>query len=302
MDRTKKTMEPGYSELLDGYQRWLLVDAQISTATWKTYRHTINAFVHRLQDERLPLSAKSVLVTDRASLEQKFSDFAKTVSPESARSAAAKLDRFFSYLLKSQLVSAKPEFERWTSTPRGVPDRLSNEIVKRIFEHLPSNEISWVEARDRAILQLYYHAERKPTELFVLKVGDFDGRRLRLSNALDRSRKFRELDASVSDALIRYLELVPFDLSPEDLLFRHHWGRRAIDAKGHWRYLYIRAEQLGLRYSPKLLRASGIHARLMTSFGPGARKSPQGWMNDWEQTIDFDELLAAFKSTHPRWQ
>lgn len=303
MDRqTKKTFDTAYLAIWASYEEYLVKERGNSSATIKTKKAAVNAYMQRVQEGDLPLRAATVTGLPPEVFAHHISEYSKGSQPTSVAKTLSVLDEFFAFLERRGTVAVNPIFRpadlivTWH-----VPDALSDDEVKAIFDLLPAHDIAWVEARDRAILHLYYDAELDPSQLFSLTASAFDGRRLRVRGGRDRSIATLKLPRVASEALSNYLLLCPGSFLPDDPLFRHHRYHRGVNQKGHARFFQKKAEHLQLRYTARLLRMAGVKRRMAEHPKQGRTRTPPKWQRVAGEDWDFEALILAFRQTHPRW-
>ncbi|SFV31821.1 Phage integrase, N-terminal SAM-like domain [Devosia crocina] len=303
MDRqTKKTFDTAYSAIWASYEEYLVKERGNSSATIKTKKALVNAYTHRVQEGDLPLRAATITGLTPQVSSHHIGEYSKGVQPTSVAQAISVLDEFFTFLERQGTVAVNPIFRpadlivTWHA-----PGALSDDEVEAIFHLLPVHDIAWVEARDRAILHLYYDAELDPSQLFSLTASAFDGERLRVRGGRDRSLATLKLPRVAAEALSNYLLLWPGSFLPDDPLFRHHRYHRGVNQKGHARFLQMKAEHLQLRYTARLLRMAGVKRRMAERPKQGRTRTPPKWQRGADKDWDFEALILAFRQTHPRW-
>ncbi|WEJ56769.1 hypothetical protein [Devosia sp. FJ2-5-3] len=301
MKRVKKTFEPAYDQLMLEYGKHYVVNRSISLTTWKTDQQFLNSFFYRVQKGRLPLLAATVLETDPKLIEASFAEYADTVSRGAASSLAGLVERFYAYLLERGLVLRVPSLAVYRTGAHTPPKALTDEEVVRVFEVLPRHPVEWIEARNRAILHLYYDAELFPVQVFSLTRGDYDGCRVRITDARTRSKKERAMPEAVIGALERYLALLPVTLDREDRLFRHNDPKLALRKAAFSEEMRARSLAAGVQFGAVLLRMAGARNHVMSHRRRSANKTPAAWQTAWKDPFDFAELARAFEETHPRW-
>jgi integrase/recombinase XerC len=189
----------------------------------------------------------------------------------------------------------------------GVPKPLTVEKASAVVDPGHAAELDWVIARDAAVLLLLYGAGLRISEALSLKLCEapVKGRdSLRVLGKGSKERLVPVLDV-IQEAVERYLELVPYKLTPEGPLF--------VGAKGgplSPRIIQLTVKRLrqtlglpdtatphALRHSfaTHLLSAGADLRQIQELLGHASLSTTQIYTE-----VDRERLLAVYDAAHPR--
>lgn len=191
--------------------------------------------------------------------------------------------------------------------PHSVPKPLTVEKAASVVAAAPGAELDWVLARDTAVLLLLYGSGLRIAEALSLRrkdapTGDRDV--LRVTGKGNKERLVPVL-AIVREAVDRYLRLCPYELDPDEPLFRGAKGgplsprliqlamERLRDGLG----LPPTATPHALRHSfaTHLLSAGADLRQIQELLGHASLSTTQVYTE-----VDRERLLAVYDAAHPR--
>jgi integrase/recombinase XerC len=192
--------------------------------------------------------------------------------------------------------------------PKSLPKALSVADSARLMDTVEAlSEEPWIAARDRAVLLLLYGCGLRISEAVGLKRADMPtGERdtIRVTGKGGRERVVPVLPV-VRAAVESYFRLAPFDLPPEEPLFRGARGgplspriiQLAIARLRGALGLEETATPHALRHSfaTHLLGAGGDLRTIQELLGHASLSTTQIYTN-----VDATRLLEVYRSAHPR--
>ncbi|MEE8634160.1 MAG: tyrosine recombinase XerC [Methyloceanibacter sp.] len=292
---------------------YLLTERQLAAHTVEAYRRDLGQFLQfltghfaRQADLKLlfSLSARDV----RAFLAMRRT---KDVSSRSLARTMSALRMFYRFLERRGF--GKNDAIRAVSLPKlphSVPKPLTAPKATALIDGgdiAASDALEWVIARDTAVLTLLYGSGLRISEALSLRRKDapVKGRdMLRVTGKGDKTRVVPVLPLT-SQAIERYLELCPANLSPDDPLFVGVRGKqlspriiqltmaRARVALG----LPDTATPHALRHSfaTHLLGAGADLRAIQELLGHASLSTTQGYTE-----VDRAHLLKVYEDAHPR--
>jgi integrase/recombinase XerC len=224
-----------------------------------------------------------------------------------ARTMSA-LRSFFRWLEAEEIVASRAV--RQVARPRvphSVPKPLTIEKALAVAEPGAEAELDWIVARDAAVLTLLYGSGLRISEALGLTKRDAPvaGRdTLRILGKGGKERMVPVLPVTQS-AVARYLALQPFDLMPDELLFRGARGGPLSARIVQLRMQRMRSElALADTATPHALRhsfathllSSGADLRqIQELLGHASLSTTQIYTE-----VDRDRLLSVYDRAHPR--
>jgi integrase/recombinase XerC len=292
---------------LENFLTYLRVERQLSPHTVRNYAADLSQFLafweERHPDHPLELATYRHL---RPYLAQTLKGLRKTTL---ARKLAS-LRTFFKYLQRQGLMESNPA--ALAPTPKleqGLPRFLAVDEVFHLLSRV-ATEGGFPALRDRAILEVFYGAGLRLSELAGLKLAD-----LNLDDGILKvwgkgaKERLAFLGRPAKAALAAYLparqRLLAKGLPPTEALFLNRRGR-PFSARGIARVAAAWARKAGLPggLSPHGLRHSfathllegGADLRTVQELlGHASISSTQRYLH-----LDLDHLMAEYDRTHPR--
>jgi integrase/recombinase XerC len=190
-------------------------------------------------------------------------------------------------------------------TARLLPKALTIGEAKGVMDIKPGpNDKPWVFARDMAVLALCYGGGFRISEALAVTKTDLEGDTLRVTGKGGKTRLVPLLK-QVRQYIAKYLMLCPFDVGPNEPIFRGARGGKLAAREVQLRVAQMR-EKLGLPKSttPHALR----HSFATHLLGKGADlRSIQELMGHASLSttqiytgIDTARLLEVYRAAHPR--
>ncbi|WP_130472521.1 tyrosine recombinase XerC [Candidatus Magnetaquicoccus inordinatus] len=313
--------EPSLYPLLEPFLRHLRSEQRLATRTVNAYLHDLTSFMEFWQKHKGTLLTMEQLtqlrpVDMRAYLAHGHRE--KLARATLQRRIAA-LRSWFHFLEVSGQLPHNPA--KWVTTPKlgiRLPRAPSEEDTVRLLESPPpSNSISpaaeWVQARDRAILELLYGSGLRVSELCQLNRLDLDlsGREARVVGKGDKERIVPLGTASIQ-AIRHYLQLRDQALADHSVngpLFvgvRQGEGdnrlnprqvQRLMQQRRRWLALSEKTTPHALRhaFATHLLQAGADLRAIQEMLGHASLSTTQRYTH-----LDQARLLRVYDDAHPR--
>jgi integrase/recombinase XerC len=230
-----------------------------------------------------------------------------TVSRSLARTLSA-LRQFFRWLETQGKVKSRAVLQVASpKIPHSVPKPLTVDKAAGVVDAGPAAELDWTLARDAAVLLLLYGSGLRIAEALGLKakdapIGDRDV--LRIKGKGGKERLVPVLPV-VRAAVERYLALCPYQLVPEEVLFRGAKGgplspriiQLAVERLRTVLELPPTATPHALRHSfaTHLLSAGADLRQIQELLGHASLSTTQAYTE-----VDRERLLAVYDAAHPR--
>ena len=231
------------------------------------------------------------------------------LSSRSLARVMAGLRSFIRHLQKKNLATIAPfEAVQNPKFSRSLPKPLSMEKAANLVS--PTNSLSdepWVIARDSAILLLLYASGLRISEALSLtpRTAPIRGKdALTITGKGGKQRRLPILPV-IQQAVEDYLRLCPFELEPQDALFRGVKGgplnpriiQRTIEKMRGSLGLPDGATPHALRHSfaTHLLANGGDLRTIQELLGHSSLSTTQAYTD-----VDMTELMEIYQTTHPR--
>ena len=213
---------------------------------------------------------------------------------------------FFSYLERNDILALEAlSVIRTPKIPATLPKALTVTEAKASVSCADDLEDRpWVAARDGAVIALCYGAGLRISEALALTRANIDTASLRVVGKGNKVRLV-PLIAPVRAAIMAYLDLVPFVLSPSEPMFKGVRGKTLSP-----RLIQLRMEQvrgaLGLppsatphalrhSFATHLLGKGGDLRAIQELLGHASLSTTQIYTH-----VDTERLLDAYQNAHPR--
>lgn len=223
----------------------------------------------------------------------------------------------------ARTLSALRTFFRWLEAERGIENSAIARVRRpKVAHSVPrpltvdgaisvtqaaAAEEAWVAARDAAVLLLLYGSGLRISEALGLRLKDAPSSKrdvLVVEGKGGKQRIVPILNVTIS-AIARYIEICPYDLKPQDILFRGLKGGplsprivQLLMARLRARLdLPVTATPHALRHSfaTHLLSAGGDLRQIQELLGHASLSTTQIYTE-----VDRDRLLAVYDAAHPR--
>jgi integrase/recombinase XerC len=228
------------------------------------------------------------------------------VSSRSLARALSAIKSFFRFLEREGVAASEAlNVVRAPRQPKSLPKALTvGEAKATIATTAELEDKPWVAARDIAVLSLCYGAGLRISEALALTRADLDSSTLRVTGKGNKTRMVPLL-AQVRAAVMSYLELCPFKLTPSQPLFRGEKGGVLSPRLIQLRVAQVRgalglppsATPHALRHSfaTHLLGRGGDLRAIQELLGHASLSTTQIYT-----AIDTDRLLESYRAAHPR--
>ncbi|MEO1709523.1 MAG: tyrosine recombinase XerC [Pseudomonadota bacterium] len=297
------------AELRDAWLHALTTEFGRSERTCEAYRRDLDQFLNylagRLKHQPAIGDLQGVdLATLRGFLAARRK---KGVSSRSLARALSSLRTFYSFLETERGISNRAIARVLRpKVPHSVPKPLTVAKASDVTKVQSSDE-PWVAARDTAVLLLLYGSGLRISEALSLKVQDAPNTLrdvLRISGKGRKERMVPVLPVTI-EAIQDYLRLAPFDLGPEDKMFRG--ARGGVLSPRIVQLLMERLrDQLGLpdtatphalrhSFATHLLSAGADLRQIQELLGHASLSTTQLYTE-----VDRDRLIAVYAQAHPR--
>lgn len=229
-----------------------------------------------------------------------------SVSRSLARTLSA-LRQLFRWLEAQGLVENRAILQLASpKVPHSLPKPLTIGKASDVMESAQADE-EWIAARDTAVLLLLYGSGLRITEALGIKAKDAptgDREVLRIKGKGGKERLVPVL-AIVREAVVRYLQLCPYPLEPDEALFRGAKGgplspriiQLAMERLRGELGLPATATPHALRHSfaTHLLSAGADLRQIQELLGHASLSTTQVYTQ-----VDRERLLAVYDAAHPR--
>lgn len=235
------------------------------------------------------------------------SERARGVAARSLARSLSAVKTFYGWLALNQdfdptviLATRAPKFQR--KLPRPLAEDAARDMIDRVGD-LGRND--WIGARDVAVLTLLYGCGLRISEALGL-----NGAMHRLPETLrilGKGEKERIVPVipAARDAVARYAALCPFDMEPDQPLFRGLRGKR-LNPRAVAKVMQVARAQLGLpatatphamrhSFATHLLAAGGDLRSIQELLGHASLSTTQAYT-----AVDTTRLLEVYRAAHPR--
>lgn len=251
-----------------------------------------------------PAALKGLTVSDMRSW--MAHERAGGVSPRSLARALSAVKNFLGWLSERDGFDAtKPLSVRAPSFQKKLPRPLSPDAARAVIDMTAEAETPWIGARDAAVVTLLYGLGLRISEALGLKWKDAPlPATLRITGKGGKERIVPVLPVAAA-AVERYVALCPFELQPEDALFRGKRGgplsprlmQKAMEGVRHRLGLPASATPHALRHSfaTHLLASGGDLRAIQELLGHSSLSTTQAYT-----AVDSAQLMEVYARAHPR--
>jgi integrase/recombinase XerC len=195
---------------------------------------------------------------------------------------------------------------RGPKIPHRLPRPIDAEQITNLVEYAgaDTHQLDWVRLRDQALWLLLYGAGLRISEALNLTYADIQSDLLRILGKGKKERLVPLLPA-VREAIMKYLEIAPFEFAAADFVFRAVRGGQLNASEAQRRMRHLRRElQLPDTATPHALRHSFATALLASGgdlrtiqelLGHAALSTTQRYT-----AVTPQKLLDVHASAHPR--
>jgi integrase/recombinase XerC len=304
-------ISPAARDALEGWLTHLKALDGVAENTIEAYRHDVLSFLNFITHHHGAASGlgplKSITTSDmRAWMasERKRGVAARSLARE--LSAVKSFYRWFAerdgFEPTAILATRSPKFQK--KLPRPLAEDAARAMIDTV-EATPAKD--WIAARDAAVLTLLYGCGLRISEALSLKASDTPlPDVLRITGKGGKERVVPVIQAA-RDAVARYARLAPFELAPDEALFRGTRGgplgpRMIAKAMENARLqlgLPATATPHAMRHSfaTHLLEAGGDLRAIQELLGHASLSTTQAYT-----AVDTARLMEIYEKAHPRGQ
>ncbi|MDU8942790.1 tyrosine recombinase XerC [Ovoidimarina sediminis] len=296
----------------DAVEAWLSQLTSVrgrAAATAEAYRTDVYGFLaflgSHLDTPVAPAALRDLTVSDMRSW--MAHERAGGISPRSLARALSAVKNFLGWLSdRDGFDATKPLSVRAPSFQKKLPRPLSPDAARAVLDLAgEAPEAPWVGARDAAVVTLLYGLGLRISEALGLTRRDAPlPEVLRITGKGGKERIVPVLPVART-AVDRYLSLCPFDLGPEDALFRGVRGgplsprlvQKAMEGVRHRLGLPASATPHALRHSfaTHLLAGGGDLRAIQELLGHASLSTTQAYT-----AVDTARLMEVYARAHPR--
>ncbi len=290
------------NQLVEEFLHYLQVEKRYSPHTCSGYAHELRRY-QSLFDAPLLTAQSHDISHFTAQLRH------QGLQAKSIQRALSAVRSFYAYWVRQRQLSANPAaIARAPKAKRKLPKVLDTDQAARLFDSAPTTPI---EIRDRAILELFYGAGLRLSELTQLDIQDLDlneSREEGWARVLGKGNKSRRapLGRHCVRALSAWLKIHPTGTADAPL-FTGRGNRRISTRTVQNRLKSIAVRQLGdssvhphmLRHSfaTHMLESSGDLRAVQELLGHADIATTQIYTH-----LDFQHLAKVYDAAHPRAQ
>lgn len=297
-------------ELINDFLDYLTHERAYSPHTATSYGNDLGEFAAYLSKQEKGLS----LVYADADLVRRWamSLMEAGCKATSVNRKLSTLRTFYKFLLKKGEITVSPvQNVSGPKKKKPLPQFVREDDMERLLEVLPQNASTWQEVREHVIVQLFYEAGIRLSELIGLNDADVDFSRMAIKVVGKRNKqRIVPMGQGLADNLKLYMELrtMNFQFPTSNLqrpLFVTDKGNRVYS---HWVYRLVHAKLSQVvtlkKRSPHVLRHTFATAMLNNEAELEAVKELMGHESVSTTQIythtTFEELKKAYKQAHPR--
>ena len=296
------------SRVVSGFLDYLKIEKGLGTLTVAAYTTDITQFAAYLEKH------KRTLLNSRREHVRGFIQqlFCNSVDGRSVGRKLSALRHLYRYLLLDKLIEHDPTLnidspKQWKVLPKALARDEMDAMLNRPGSHLKHKEAEAIAERDRAMLEVFYAAALRVSEMVGVKLEDL---KLDLGYVLVRGKGDKErivpLGRGAQDALSQYMKqsrpvLAKGKTSPFLFLGR---GGRKLTRQRVWQMVRAASAGAGRNASPHMLRHScathmvenGADLRtVQTILGHADISTTQVYTH-----LALDRLKNVYQKHHPR--
>ena len=302
---------PALRQAQENWQNGLASERRLSKATREAYDRDLEQFLSFLTGHMGEVADNSHFPTLRPADIRSFMAKRRKqgVTSRSLARSMAGIRSFVQYLQDRDQASLAP-FNA-IQTPkysRSLPKPLTIEKAGKLVDPSQSlAEDSWIAARDSAVMLLLYGVGLRISEALALTLKSAPQPGQDAITVTGKGGKQRRLPVLpiVQQAISRYLDLCPFELDPEEPIFRGVRGgplnpriiQKTIEAMRGALGLPDSATPHGLRHSfaTHLLANGGDLRTIQELLGHASLSTTQSYTE-----VEMSELMDIYQKAHPR--
>jgi integrase/recombinase XerC len=300
-------------DLASTVEAWLthmVRDRGLSEGTREAYARDLIQFLRHVKAER----GRAPVMADLAKLDARtFRGFLarrrrQGISGRTLAGSMSALRMFFRWLEAEETLTNRAVLTvAIPKVPHGVPKPLTVGHAADVVAIASTSDIEWIVARDTAVLLLLYGSGLRISEALGLLLKDAPTTErdvLRIIGKGAKERAVPVLPLTIA-AIANYIELCPFPLERDDILFRGAKGgplspriiQLAMERMRAQLKLPASATPHALRHSfaTHLLSAGADLRQIQELLGHASLSTTQVYTE-----VDRDRLLAVYDKAHPR--
>lgn len=294
---------------IDDFLSYMSSVRSYSTHTVAAYRRDLDQF-YRFSCDYFNREAVSLGDIDKVTLRHFLGMLTETkYTARSAGRKLAALKSFFKYCLRRGWIEKNPAYSiKSPKIPKTLPSVLSQEQTRQLFQNI--DVVDFVTARDAAMIELFYAAGIRLSELINLRLKDIQFRN-NLISVLGKGNKQRllplgEMSREAIELYLSYYKESFGAPGPDDPLFLSRLGKQISVRNVRLRVeKYLRQVSQGAKKnSPHVLR----HSFATHLLNEGADLESVRMMLGHESLsttqiythIKMDRLKEAYDKAHPR--
>lgn len=289
--------------LLGFFMDYLSLERGSSENTCKAYRVDMKNWIDFCGENRI-----NPLDPEKKDFEKYMGDLRRSkVSDATAQRRVASLRTWVSFLIVEGHIKDDIALPALPAKPEKLPKLLTEGEIERLMNTCTSDIVSFIDFRDRTILELLYGCALRASELCNLSIKDvhFDQGTL---TVLGKGNKERivPLAGSCKRWLFKYIsEIRPIEETKENFVFISSRGTQ-FKREALWRMIQKRGKQAGIasaRLHPHVIRHTV--ASLLLRRGMDLRTLQEflghSSIGTTEKYLHFDqELRDVYDKCHPR--
>ena len=305
-------VEGGLKDALTLWSRFLSDERDLAPKSVESYLRDVRqfiGFIHRSQKQQLHLASLSNLkIRDF----RRFLAFRRDegISDRSVARGLSALRLFYKFLEQHYQVSnAEIQLVSSPKLPHSLPKPLP---VDKALESVDAAEIvrdvpQWINDRDVAVLLLLYGAGLRISEALSLTRGQAPINGVDVLEIVGKGKRERRVPILpiISEAILRYIQICPFELEEDEPLFRGERGGQLspriiqllMARLRHVLHLPDTATPHALRHSfaTHLLGSGADLRQIQELLGHASLSTTQIYTE-----VDRDQLLRIYDAAHPR--
>lgn len=295
-------------DAVDDFLRHARVERRLSPNTVDAYARDLA----RLLDwcERQPVPTATWRELDTARIRQFVASTHRAgLSGTSISRLLSSIRALYDFLLREERVRANPALDvRAPKSPRKLPKTLDPDSVSQLLDGAPTDDDPFLEARDRAMFELFYSSGLRLSELVSLDLDamDIEAAEVRVTGKGNRTRVLpvgRQARLALADWLAQRNALAASAGNPA--LFLSPQGKRITPRAVQQRLaragivkgvpVHLHPHLLRHSFATHLLESSGDLRAVQELLGHADIATTQVYTH-----LDFQHLAQVYDQAHPR--
>jgi len=305
-DVTLELCEPDFQKILKDWQRWMVVEKNMSKHTLRAYTSDLTQFIRFLS--RHNAEALSINMISAANI----TDFRSWLSRQAVGGASnttraralSSVKNFMTWMDRQGIAhNAAIKTVRAPKRPRKLPKALQEVQAFRLLDDMPAE--TWIAKRDKALFTLLYGCGLRIDEALNLDIGGLphDG----FIRVIGKGNKERQVPVlkQIENAIKDYLKDCPYPQDKTGAVFKGAKGKRLAQGVAQKSMRDLR-KQLNLpeTATPHALRHSfathllqnGANLReIQELLGHVSLSTTQIYTD-----VNFEDLKKIYQKAHPR--